>query len=74
MQAVRQLKRVQDRQIIIDLPDSFYAQEVEVIVIPYKKIVPLDDKNLWKQDLLSVSQWEITEEDIKIASWKIEEF
>ncbi len=74
MQVVRQLKKVQDKQIIINLPDSFYAQEVEVIVIPYKKIVPLDDKNLWKQDFLSVSQWEITEKDIKIPSWKIEEF
>jgi len=73
MQVVRQLKKVQDKQIIINLPESFYAQEVEVIVIPYKKMVPLDDKNLWKQYFLSVSQWEITEKDIKIPSWKIEE-
>jgi hypothetical protein len=74
MQIVRKLKKVRDKQIVIDLPDNFYAQEVEVIVIPYKRVLPTDDKNLWKQDFLSVSQWDITEEDVKIPSWKIEEF
>ena len=57
MQIVRTLKRVLDKQIVIDLPESFYAQEVEVIVIPYKRVLPMDDKNLWKQDFLSISQW-----------------
>jgi hypothetical protein len=37
MQIVRELKKVSDRRIIINLPESFYAQEVEIIVIPYKK-------------------------------------
>lgn len=33
MQIVRKLQKVRDKQIVIDLPDNFYAQEVEVIVI-----------------------------------------
>ena len=74
MQIVRELKKVSDRQIIIDLPDNFYAKEVEIIVIPYKKGNLVDDKNHWKKDFLSISKWELTEEDIKIPSWKIEDF
>jgi len=74
MQIVRELKKVSDRRIVIDLPDSFYAKEVEIIVIPYKKRGLVDDKNRWKKDFLSISKWDITEEEIKIPSWKIEEF
>ncbi len=74
MQIVRELKKVSERKIIIDLPISFYAKEVEIIVIPYKKGGLVDDKNHWKKDFLSISKWDITEEDIKIPSWKIEEF
>lgn len=74
MQIVRELKKVSDRQIIIDLPDSFYAKEVEILVIPYKKQELMDDNNHWKKDFLSISKWDITEEDIKIPSWKIDEF
>jgi dTDP-4-dehydrorhamnose 3,5-epimerase-like enzyme len=73
MQIVREFKKISDRQIVIDLPDSFYAKEVEIIIIPYKKNL-VDNKNNWKKDFLSISKWDITEEDIKIPSWKIEEF
>ncbi len=66
MQILRELKKVSDRQIIINLPESFYAKEVEIIVIPYKNGGRVDDKNLWKKDFLSISKWDITEEDIKI--------
>jgi hypothetical protein len=72
MPIVRELKKVSGRQIIIDLPDSFYAKEVEIIVIPYKKVGLVDDKNHWKKDFLSIEKWNIIEEDIKILSWKIE--
>jgi len=73
MQIVREFKKISDRQIVIDLPDSFYAKEVEIIIIPYKKNLT-NNKNSWKKDFLSISKWDITEEDIKIPSWKIEEF
>jgi len=74
MQIVRELRKVSDKQIIINLPESFYAVEVEILVIPYKGISRVDDKNHWKSDFLSISQWDITEKEIKIPSWKIEEF
>lgn len=58
MQILRKLKKVSDRQIIINLPESFYAKEVEIIVIPYKNGGLVDDKNHWKKDFLSISQWD----------------
>ena len=66
MQIVRALKKVQDQQIIIDLPDNFYSQAVEVIVIPYKQSLLIDEQDEWKKDFLSVSQWDIKEEEVRI--------
>ena len=48
MQIVRALRKVQDQQIIIDLPANFYSQEVEIIVIPYKKASLIDEPDEWK--------------------------
>ncbi|MCP4401492.1 MAG: hypothetical protein GY801_29870 [bacterium] len=73
MQVVRELKKIQGKQITIDLPDNFYAKEVEIIVIPYKRVLPVDNSNDWKKDFLSVSQWDIREDEVKLTSWPIEE-
>ncbi|MCK8603302.1 hypothetical protein [Desulfoferrobacter suflitae] len=74
MQVVREIKKVEGRRITIDLPDTFYGKEVEVIVIPFKRAPVLDDRAEWKRDFQSVSQWDISEEDVKIKSWPVEEF
>ncbi|MEQ8172453.1 MAG: hypothetical protein ABRQ38_26460 [Candidatus Eremiobacterota bacterium] len=34
MQAIREFKRVEHGQIIIDLPEDFTSEEVEVIILP----------------------------------------
>ena len=74
MQVVRKLQKVTGPQVTIDLPESFYAKEVEIIVIPYQQSTFHEEaEDNWKQDFLSVSQWNITEEDVKIKSWLIEE-
>ena len=31
-------------------------------------------KDEWKRDFLSISQWDVTEQDVAISSWKIEAF
>jgi hypothetical protein len=46
---------------------------VEIIFISIQKHGLIEDKNHWKKDFSS-SKWDITEEDIKIPSWKIEKF
>ena len=50
------------------------VKEVEVIVIPFKRVPSVDDQSEWKKDFQSISQWGSTEEDIRIESWPIEEF
>jgi len=52
MQVVRTLKKVQGQQIIIDLPDNFHAQEVEVIVIPYEELSVYQPNTTVVQDKL----------------------
>ena len=69
MQVVRTLQKVTGPQVTIDLPESFYAKEVEIIVIPYQKHTFSEEgEDGWEQDFLSISQWDITEEDVKIKS------
>ena len=74
MQIIREIKKVSGKKITIDLPDNFSAEEVEIIIIPCKKVLHVHDENAWKKDFLSISQWQIEEDDIKIKSWPIEEF
>ena len=73
MRVVREIRRISGKRITIDLPDAFRGKEVEILVIPYKRIPVADGKDEWKRDFLSVSQWDITEEDVKTKSWIIPE-
>lgn len=74
MSIVREFKKVVGKQITIHLPDSFSAQEVEVIVIPYNHGLSTDDPPAWQKYFLAVSQWDINEETVRMKSWNIEEF
>ena len=74
LQVIKEIKPVQGNQIIIDLPKNFFAQQVEVIVIPYQIRSVTADREQWQHDFQSISQVGITEEQVKIASWQIEEF
>ncbi len=67
MQVIKTIKHVQDHQVIIDLPHSFPAQEVEVFIIPYQSVSSGNDSEDWKQDFRSISQWDLTEELLKRA-------
>ena len=46
MEAIRKIVTVKNHQIKITLPDDFYAEEVEVIILP-------------KQDDFEIPQWQI---------------
>jgi len=46
MEAIRKIVTVKNHQINITLPDDFYAEEVEVIILP-------------KQDDFEIPQWQI---------------
>lgn len=50
--------RVAGNRISVDLPKEFEAQEVQIIIIPKKKVSrPAQDG--WKKDFQSISQWDI---------------
>ena len=74
MQAIRQVMDVSNKKIIIDLPDRFHAKKVEIIIIPYIKTSPTDRVGDWRDDFLSVSQWKISEDEIRMKSWPLQEF
>lgn len=65
--------RVFGNRISVDLPKEFDAQEVQIIIIPTKK-ASCSDTEEWKKDFQSVSQWNISEDEIRIKSWAIQEF
>ncbi|GEM_PF-767803 len=84
MEALRNIYTVENHQIVIDLPESFNYNSVEIIILPIekqKKNKNIDyDKNERLKKLLSISVW--NDEDILpiietqnfINQWKIEEF
>jgi len=59
---------------MIQIPQEYWNQEVEILVLPFSEIrkEPKKKKDLSK--LLEISTWDIDEEDIKVKDWKIEEF
>jgi len=69
-------RKVIGKHITIELPEQSDLEEVEIIIIPRKKT--LDSENSmevqWKDDFLSISQWDITEDNIRMDSWTIPEF
>ncbi len=85
MEALINIYKVENKRIIIDLPQSFNYKEVEVIIVPFLKhqIIEKDkQQNKQKQieNLLSVSVWkdddiqQIYESQNIINKWEIEEF
>lgn len=75
MRALRKILKVTQGKIILDLPDDFQSDQVEVIVLPYvsdEKERLRENPDAWKEDFLSISQWE---EDVpRVKSWNIETF
>ncbi len=82
MKTLRNIYKVENNRIIIDLPQSFNYEEVEVIIMPFLKyqIIKQDNKQKQIESLLSVSVWkdddiqQIYESQNIINKWKVEEF
>ena len=75
--SLRVYSKISGNRLSILLPKNFDFQEVEVIIIPRElksdSNIP-EIKTDWKTDFLSISKWDISEEEIKIKSWTIQEF
>ncbi|MEA1966806.1 MAG: hypothetical protein U9N77_01085 [Thermodesulfobacteriota bacterium] len=69
--------KVLGNRITLELPEYSDLDEVEVIIIPRKSKMVSAKKNgreEWKNDFLTISQWDILEDDIRMKSWSIPEF
>ncbi|MDM8537129.1 hypothetical protein QUF70_10275 [Desulfobacterales bacterium HSG17] len=65
--------RVIGNRISVDLPKELDTKEVQIIIIPTKK-ESCSFKDGWKKDFQSISQWNTTENEIRMKSWPITEF
>lgn len=75
--SLRVYSKILGNRLSITLPKNFDSQEVEVIIIPREmKSVSNNTsiRNDWKTDFLSISKWDISEDEIKIKSWTLPEF
>jgi hypothetical protein len=87
MQALRNIYTVDNHRIVIDLPNTFNYNAVEIIILPIekprKKTVKISnnsDNNERLKRLLSISVWKesdiqpIIDSENLINQWRIEEF
>ncbi len=73
----RTYSKVLGNRISIELPKNSDLQEVEIIIIPRKRKAVSDSKighEEWKNDFLTISQWDISEDDVRMKSWQIPGF
>jgi hypothetical protein len=63
-----------NHQLMLQLPNHIPAGHARVAIIYEKVETPNAEAETWKQDLLSISQWDISEKDVAVSSWKIESF
>ena len=62
--------RVSGNRLSLELPDELDSQEAQIIIIPQKKS-NYTEKEGWKEDFMSISQWDIVENNIRMESWRI---
>ena len=70
----RMYGKVVENRIIVELPKNTDLEEVEIFIFPRKKKTIANKHQEWKDDFLTISQWDISENDIRLKSWQIPEF
>jgi len=71
MQVIREIQSVLEHQVVINLPDTFDAKRVEVIVIPYNKSTEDDELVLEQQ---SDIQERDSEEEVAASRFNPKEY
>ena len=71
----RMYGKVIENKITVELPVGLNSQEVEIIIFPRKaENIPYYFGQDWKKDFLEISNWDISEEDVRLKTWNIPEF
>jgi len=63
-----------NHQLTLQLPDTIPIGHAKVAIIYEMSEPSQSEMKTWKQDLLSISQWDISEKEVAVSSWKIEQF
>ncbi len=71
METIKIITKVKNNQIHLTIPKKLGTEDVEVEITPIKK---LSDGDAWKKDFGWISGWDINEEEIRMKSWKINQF
>lgn len=79
MQALREIKEIKDKKIVIDLPERFKAKKVEIIILPLiqksKKKMKKISELLLKGPALSKKEIEkIKSVENWFDEWKVPQF
>ncbi|MBF0119078.1 MAG: hypothetical protein HQK79_09590 [Desulfobacterales bacterium] len=67
--SLRLYSTIYGNRLSVEIPKIFSFREVEVIIVPIEmkpisnNTVPEED---WKNDFVSISRWDISEDEIKI--------
>ncbi len=65
--------KVSGNRLSVKLPQELDAQEGQIIIIPKKKVFS-SQKNEWKKDFLSISLWDISEDENILKELTIQEY
>ena len=63
-----------NHQLTLQLSDTIPIGHAKVAIIYEMSEPSQSEMKTWKQDLLSISQWDISEKEVAVSSWKIEQF
>jgi hypothetical protein len=68
MEAIREVKKIIDHKIVVDLPKSFKGKEVEVIILPLNHSKPAINETMLLSEAVLRKDWDLAEED---KAWKL---
>jgi hypothetical protein len=67
MEAIREVKKIIDHKVIVDLPESFRGKEVEVIILPINQSQSSVGETMLLSEASLRKDWDLSEED---KAWK----
>jgi hypothetical protein len=69
MEKIKIRKRIKSSTLKIKELENYKDKEVEISITPIEEKTPTST-----EELLDLSVWNITEEDIKMRSWQLEKY
>jgi len=74
LEAIRKIVKVKGNRLIVELPEDYNEQEVEVTIRPFENEDQDAPSPSWQTDLLSVSCWSEADDAARVQSWPLQSF